>query len=102
MRTKGDLVTGHYSGMPIRSTCRNHIFEVVNEAQAVEYGCGFIQAAKCLVCGDLIPNIDADAWHEITLHDVSRCLMEMEEMTERYGRVKLLLTGKSVGLRNFE
>lgn len=61
----GTLVVGIYPGplaLSAREQCREHLWVTVGEAVAVEYGCGWIQSARCLVCDYTTVPIDALWW----------------------------------------
>lgn len=49
-------------GIPVRSSCRQHIFETLADPISVDYGCGWVQAARCLICCYNTPPIDATFW----------------------------------------
>jgi hypothetical protein len=60
--------------LPVRALCADHLFELVTDPLPVEYGCGFMQRARCLVCGYVTQAIDADFWtYEATPEDFDRC-----------------------------
>lgn len=51
-------------GLPVRKDCELHIFLTVTPPVPVtDYTeCGFIQAAKCMVCRYVTSALDADFW----------------------------------------
>lgn len=70
-------------GLPARRTCINHIFITFTDPQPVDYGCGYLQAARCVVCGDVTPAIDADFWRiRATQGDVVDCMGSVHEVID--------------------
>lgn len=64
--------------VPARKGCEEHIYEVLGAAIPVDYACGFLQAARCLVCDEVTPPVDADWWSErADDKDVESCLREI-------------------------
>lgn len=104
----GTLVTGWHreSEMCVRSSCSTHLWLTVTGPQPVDYACGFIQAARCVVCDYLTPLLDADWWSEkATVAEIEVLVGLLREERARLARVIDSLgrdgTGDSV-LRNFE
>ena len=90
----GTLVRGiDPDGVIIRQSCTWHIFETLTEPEPVDYGCGWIQGAQCLVCETTIPKISA-AWyyHEANDEDIGRCLVDVTEEILRLTHVKERIT----------
>ncbi len=92
------------NAMPARKDCATHVFETITEPIAVDYAAGWIQAARCLVCGDVTPALDAEWWSSLaTEGDVARCVAEVRDEIARLSGVvhDLRGAGASVKLRNF-
>lgn len=78
-------------GLPLRSQCVEHIWEIASVAVPVDYGCGFIQSARCLVCGGPpSPMVDADFFSiEADGIALAGCMGEIGEKLDWYERVRL-------------
>lgn len=50
--------------MCVRTSCRMHLWLTVTGPNPVDYACGFVQSAECVVCGIVTPLLDADWWYE--------------------------------------
>lgn len=101
------VMARHRDGIPLRRSCVNHIWRIETDPKPVDYACGFIQTASCVVCGDgLVPHLDADFFMEkATPAHVAHCLQEVAGLVEHYHRVKDLLEHWGSGqrlLRNFD
>ena len=67
------------------SACRDHVFETMQTAQAVEASyaeCRYVQSARCLVCGYITPAVDADFFVEATSDDLTACLAWSDRTVE--------------------
>jgi hypothetical protein len=104
----GTLVTGIYPGplaMSAREQCRDHIWVTVGEAVVVEYGCGWIQSARCIVCDYTAVPIDALWWALKPVEDeIARCLHHCDAVIERMEQAKREVLNREVWapLRSFE
>lgn len=107
----GTLVWGWYkdSGGPLRISCEHHIFEIVTEAEPVEWGnSGYCQSARCLFCGGP-PTAKVDAyfwWRKATPMDLVGFLGSIEAkilwFSELKERIHDVLGGKPKrALRDF-
>jgi hypothetical protein len=98
------------NGLPLKTTCRDHIFRLVSEPQSVSYGCGFVQQARCLVCSDTVtPPLDADWWAILaTSEDVINCAegvtTEMIRLNEVHKQLHKIARSEDAvpTLRNFD
>lgn len=102
---KGTLVLAKTSnGIPLRHSCDGHIWRLETEPEPVDYGCGFIQAASCLICGGPVtPKLDADFFmtrvdpHEFEgamafagcMGEVQATLQWYQEVLDNLGRLYL-------------
>jgi hypothetical protein len=75
----------------MRSQCKGHLYQTMNTAIPVDENrseCRYVQVAKCLVCGYLTPQVDADFFVEATQDDIVACLAMLEawmdDLKERY------------------
>jgi hypothetical protein len=86
------------NGIPADTRCTRHIWITLTEPQEVDYGCGWVQAAKCLVCETMTPKITADFWfHKAAEHDVQNCVARLDAEIHRLQRVaESLLHGGGV------
>lgn len=85
-------------GLPIRRTCADHIFETTSDAQSVDYGCGFVQAARCIVCRYHTQAIDADFWatpaDEVA---VKRCMEWIDEAVVGLTEARTYIQDRATG-----
>lgn len=99
----GTLVRGVTpDGIPVRQSCRKHIFETLTEAVPVTYACGFIQSARCLICCYSTTLIDADFWHkEVDAFDLAGAMGEIhairESLDDAQARIEQAWLGLSAG-----
>lgn len=110
---EGTLVLAHHpDGLPLRTSCRGHIWRIESPAQKVDYGCGWAQAARCLICGGPpTPFLDADWFSTKVDHMefagqmvISGCMGEVQATLEHYNEVlemlnRVFLGGESVAVR---
>lgn len=87
---EGVLVVGRIKGLdtPVRSWCRNHIFETDKPIKNPMWQSGWHQGAWCLVCDDYIPPIDASWWiKKAKAKDIRRVMKHLKKEARRYGTV---------------
>jgi hypothetical protein len=69
----------------MRSACKGHLYITMNTAIPVDAKrseCRYVQTAKCLVCGYLTAEVDADFFVEATPDDIEDCLTMISQMME--------------------
>jgi hypothetical protein len=95
-------------GLPVRTTCELHIFQTVTPPMPVEdyTECGFIQAAKCLVCCYVTSALDADFWRRrADGMDLAALSGELHALIEGYHEaldfIGRKMTGQVAGMRDF-
>lgn len=103
---KGTLVLCKHrdNGLPLKSSCAEHIWRLETDPKPVDYGCGFIQAAQCLICGGgRTAFLDADFFYvkvdpytiegQMTfagaIGEVQATIQWYQEVLERLGRLFL-------------
>lgn len=73
--------------IPLVSGCKGHLYVLLNSPTPLPpeatYGCGFIQAAHCLVCGYDTAALDADFFREATEDDVAACILLIHSEIDR-------------------
>lgn len=82
--------------LPIRRSCRDHIWEIATEAKCLSddrIGPTILQAARCLVCGGPpTPLVSAEFfYHKATPMDVAGVFGEIAEAQEWLAEVKAKL-----------
>lgn len=62
----GTLVrTKRVADVPLYLACGDHILEAYGDAAQVDYGCGWVQSMRCLVCGRTTAALDVVSWWEL-------------------------------------
>jgi hypothetical protein len=72
-------------GCPMRASCKGHLYITMNSAVPVDHNrseCRYVQAAECLVCGYVAPQLDADFFTAATDDDIDDCLAMIQRMME--------------------
>lgn len=82
----GVLVVGRMPGVdiPVRAHCKDHLFQTREAEKSDAWQSGWKQAARCVVCRDEIPAIDASWWvQKATVKDIHRCMKYLKKRAER-------------------
>lgn len=83
-------------GSPMRTACRGHLYLTMNSATPVDHNrseCRYVQAAECLVCGYVTPQLDADFFVAATDDDIDDCLNLIDRIVERLGQSRERING---------
>lgn len=88
-------------GCPMVSGCKGHLFVLLNSPTPVDFGCGWMQASHCLVCGYDTANVDADFFHEATDDDIAECIMFIRAQIDRLEDAALDLVQRRVPTPTF-